>query len=51
MNALALEPLVEKQAGGRGGGGAWLTPAGKKAVEDFWEMVEQFQEWISSYKQ
>ena len=51
MNALAPEPLVQKQAGGRGGGGAWLTPAGKKAVEDFWKMVKQFQEWISSYKQ
>lgn len=46
MNTLALHPLVEKQAGGRQGGGAWLTDAGKQAVRDFWLLVERFQKWI-----
>ena len=46
MNTLAPEPLVEKQAGGRQGGGTWLTTAGKQAVHDFWQLVEKFQKWI-----
>ncbi|MCX5869874.1 MAG: LysR family transcriptional regulator [Deltaproteobacteria bacterium] len=46
MNTLAPKPLVEKQAGGRQGGGTWLTPAGKQAVHDFWQLVEKFQHWI-----
>ena len=50
MNALAPEPLVEKQAGGRQGGGAWLTDAGKQAIHDFWQLVERFQNWIEHEK-
>ena len=50
MNALAPEPLVEKQAGGRQGGGAWLTDAGQQAVADFWQRVERFQQWIEQEK-
>lgn len=46
MNALAPEPLVEKQAGGKQGGGAWLTEAGREAVESFWQLVDRFQAWI-----
>jgi molybdate transport system regulatory protein len=46
MNTLAPEPLVEKQTGGRQGGGAWLTAAGKQAVHDFWQLVGKFQNWI-----
>jgi molybdate transport system regulatory protein len=46
MNDLAPVPLVEKQAGGRSGGGAWLTEAGRTAVADFWALVERFQGWI-----
>lgn len=46
MNALAPEPLVEKQVGGRRGGGAWLTEAGKRAIHDFLQLVERFQGWI-----
>ena len=46
MNTLAPEPLVEKQAGGRQGGGAWLTDPGRKAVSDFWQLVQRFQDWI-----
>jgi len=46
MNALAPEPLVEKQAGGRQGGGAWLTDSGKQAIHDFSQLMERFQGWI-----
>lgn len=46
MNVLAPEPLVEKRTGGRKGGGAWLTDAGKKAVRDFWQLVAEFQLWV-----
>ena len=46
MNALAPAPLVEKQTGGRQGGGAWLTDSGKQAVQDFWRIVKNFQSWL-----
>lgn len=50
MNTLADEPLVESRAGGKGGGGAWLTPAGQRAVADFWDLVRDFQAWIAKQK-
>ena len=50
MNALAPQPLVEKQAGGRKGGGAWLTEAGKQTIADFWQLVGRFQGWIDGEK-
>ena len=50
MNALAQEPLVGKRAGGRGGGGAWLTAEGKKVVAEFWSLVADFQKWIEKKK-
>ena len=46
MNELAPSPLVAKQAGGKGGGGAWLTEEGAQAVSDFWALVDNFQKWI-----
>ncbi|MBU4565350.1 MAG: LysR family transcriptional regulator [Desulfarculus sp.] len=50
MNRMAPEPLVEKQAGGKKGGGASLTPAGEKARQDFWRLVKQFQVWVEGRK-
>lgn len=50
MNALAPQPLVEKQVGGRRGGGAWLTDTGKQAVKDFTQLVGRFQGWIEQEK-
>ena len=35
MNNLAGEPLVERVAGGKGGGGTRLTPRGQQLVENF----------------
>jgi molybdate transport system regulatory protein len=46
MNTLAPEPLVQKQTGGRCGGGAWLTDAGKLAINNFRQLVNKFQSWI-----
>lgn len=46
MNRLSEQPLVVKQAGGKGGGGAWLSPEGRRAVSEFWELVRGFQEWL-----
>lgn len=46
MNSLSKEPLVAKRAGGKGGGGAWLTAEGKQVVADFWALVADFQKWI-----
>ncbi|MFH1034112.1 MAG: LysR family transcriptional regulator [Pseudomonadota bacterium] len=48
MNCLAGQPLVEKQAGGQGGGGARLTEAGQRAIADFWRLVEEFQAWMNA---
>lgn len=50
MNSLADEPLVGKRAGGRGGGGAWLTAEGKMVVAEFWALVADFQKWVEKQK-
>ena len=46
MNRLAKEELVARTFGGRNGGKAWLTPAGKAAVVEFWELAGKFREWL-----
>jgi len=48
MNRLAGEELVSRTFGGRNGGRAWLTPAGEAAVAEFWQLVAEFKEWLSS---
>ncbi len=40
MNNLAGEPLVERLAGGKGGGGTRLTPRGERLVANF-RLIEQ----------
>ncbi len=50
MNRLAPDILVEKTTGGKGGGGARLTKAGKVAVAEFWKVVKGFQSWVSRQK-
>ncbi len=47
MNRVAPRALLEKGVGGKGGGGAWLTPEGEAAVAGFWALVEDFGEWLS----
>ncbi|MFH1057051.1 MAG: LysR family transcriptional regulator [Pseudomonadota bacterium] len=47
MNCTAGEPLVAKQTGGSGGGGAVLTEAGRQAVARFWGLVDEFRQWLA----
>ncbi len=42
MNCQADTPLVETATGGKGGGGASLTPLGEKAITIFWEIYKEF---------
>lgn len=46
MNRQAKEPFVELATGGKGGGGARVTAAGKKAVKLFWKFHGDFQEFL-----
>jgi len=50
MNRQARTPLVETTVGGRGGGGARLTKAGKKAIESFWTIYGSFKEFLKKEK-
>lgn len=34
------------EGGGRQGGRAWLTPAGEAAVQEFWDLVAGFRDWL-----
>jgi molybdate transport system regulatory protein len=45
-NCLAPAPLVEKTAGGVGGGHARLTEEGRKAVEDYKGLRTKFVEFL-----
>jgi molybdate transport system regulatory protein len=47
MNHLAPKELVSKTTGGKGGGGARLTKAGRLAIADFWQVVRRFRTWVS----
>jgi molybdate transport system regulatory protein len=47
MNRLAPAPLVARATGGLRGGGARLTPAGERAVGDFWRLVHEFDGWLA----
>jgi len=46
VNRLAPSPLVEKIAGGVGGGHARLTEEGRKAVEQYKEMRAKFEGFL-----
>ncbi len=46
MNRQAKEPIVEVATGGKGGGGARVTPAGEKAIELFWTLHEDFEAFL-----
>jgi len=50
MGALAGEPLVERSAGGKGGGGARLTPRGQQLVRNFHLLQQEhmrFVQWLN----
>lgn len=46
MNRQAREPFVELATGGKGGGGARVTEAGKKAIKLFWRFHEDLQKFL-----
>jgi molybdate transport system regulatory protein len=47
MNNLAGEPLVERAAGGKGGGGTRLTARGAQLVENFRKVDEAHRQFIA----
>ena len=47
MNRQSASPVVEKTTGGRGGGGAVLTPAGERAIECFWAVHKEFSDFLA----
>jgi len=48
MNNLADKPLVERSAGGKGGGGTALTAAGAKVVEQFHIFEEEHRRFLEN---
>ncbi len=47
MNSQSKEPLVEKLAGGKGGGGAQLTEAGERALKLFRKIDDDFRRFLN----
>lgn len=47
MNRQAGAPLVETATGGKGGGGASLTPMGEKAISVFWKTYKEFNRYMA----
>ena len=47
MNKRAQEPLVEKILGGKTGGGAKVTDAGIKAIEQFYTLEQKIKEFVN----
>jgi molybdate transport system regulatory protein len=48
MNRQSKMPLIEKIAGGEGGGGTRLTDEGEKVVSSFTDMDERFAKFLSA---
>jgi len=46
MNRNARSPLVEKSTGGKGGGGAVVTEAGAKRIQEFYDMHKRLTEFL-----
>jgi molybdate transport system regulatory protein len=47
MNNLAGEPLVERAAGGKGGGGTRLTARGAQLIENFRKIDEEHRKFVA----
>lgn len=47
MNRQSRTPVVEKTTGGKGGGGAKLTPVGEKAIVCFWQAERDFHAFLA----
>src|SRR5512143_479087 len=46
MNRQAKEPFVELATGGKGGGGARVTAAGKHAIKRFWRLQKDLETFL-----
>jgi molybdate transport system regulatory protein len=46
MNRQSKEPFVELATGGRGGGGARVTDAGKHAIRTFWKFHKDMEAFL-----
>jgi len=46
INSQSPVPLVEKSAGGKGGGGAALTRQGEEMIQLFWSAQLEFQQFL-----
>lgn len=51
MNNLSEKPLVERTAGGKGGGGTILTREGKKVLEQFRVVQEEHRKYLHNLEQ
>lgn len=47
MNRQSAKPVVEKNTGGRGGGGAIVTDAGVRAIETFWAAYQDLDAFLA----
>lgn len=50
INDKSRKPLVITQTGGKGGGGATLTPVGEKAVKEFHAVRKKFNKFLKEQK-
>lgn len=48
MNTLADQPLVERTAGGKGGGGTVVTKEGEKAIQLYEQLIKNSAEFVES---
>jgi len=48
MNRNAATPLVAKSTGGKGGGGAVLTEAGERIIQDFRDLHQRLNEFLAT---
>lgn len=51
MNRHSQAPVVRMSTGGRGGGGAYLTEAGERALDAFWRLWEDFHRFLGRRSQ
>lgn len=51
MNEVANSPLVTTQTGGKGGGGARLTPEGERIVELYWEVCNGMGQFLDQQEE
>lgn len=51
MNRQSRVPLVTLSTGGRGGGGATLTEAGQRAIDAFWSLWADLEDFLAAHTQ